>query len=51
MVGWLCTVAWYNSVVITNEEVGNNVYAFPSLQSSSQLIKDKSRVGHTTPGT
>ncbi|KZC06685.1 Phosphofurin acidic cluster sorting protein 2 [Dufourea novaeangliae] len=49
LVGWLCIVACYDSVVVTNEETGNAPATAVGQQSAGQLPKEKHRVGHTTP--
>ncbi|CAG5106742.1 Similar to PACS1: Phosphofurin acidic cluster sorting protein 1 (Homo sapiens) [Cotesia congregata] len=55
LVGWLCTVAWYNSIVVTREESATNTTTATTTaanvcqSSSGSTVKEKTRVGHTTP--
>ncbi|KAI4490575.1 hypothetical protein M0804_003519 [Polistes exclamans] len=47
LVGWLCTVACYNSVVVTRGEADNNTMSTVNQHYiGSQPAKDKQHIGH-----
>lgn len=49
MVGWLCTVACYNSVVVTRGEADNNAMSTVNQHYvGSQPAKEKQHIGHVT---
>nr|KAF7439663.1 hypothetical protein H0235_002054 [Vespula pensylvanica] len=49
LVGWLCTVACYNSVVVTRGEADNNAMSTVNQHYvGSQPAKEKQHIGHVT---
>lgn len=50
LVGWLCTVACYDSIVVTSEDTGTISATTTCQQLAVQPAKEKHRIGHTTPG-
>lgn len=50
LVGWLCTVACYDSIVVTNEATGTISATTTCQQFAGQPAKEKHRIGHTIPG-
>lgn len=50
LVGWLCTVACYDSIVVTSEGTGTISATTTCQQLAGQPAKEKQRIGHTTPG-
>ncbi|EFN73764.1 Phosphofurin acidic cluster sorting protein 2 [Camponotus floridanus] len=49
LVGWLCTVACYDSIVVTSEDTGTISATTTCQQPSGHPAREKHRVGHTTP--
>ncbi|EFN82357.1 Phosphofurin acidic cluster sorting protein 2 [Harpegnathos saltator] len=49
LVGWLCIVACYDSIVVTSEDTATVSATTTYQQLAGQPAREKHRIGHTTP--